>query len=310
MKVSIATACGVLVTTLALGWGTSKPASAGFVEQTLGTPLAYWRLGETSGDVAADSTPDPAIDGTYIDAELGQPSLIPTVPDNTAVRFNGTSSGVNIPDFDRLNLVGDGDPFLEKSVLLWFIADDANTATEQVIYQQGGGSRGLNVYVRDGSVFVGAWNRPDDDSGVTSPWVSGEGDPDGGNLYLSVPITSGQTYQVGLVMSGDATGKAGTLTGYLNGAPFGEKTGVGRLFNHGGDVSIGYKRNGTFFDTGNSSGAGNYFAGVIDEVALYNVSISPGFVSDQYVAAVPEPGSLTLLILGALALAWSVRKRG
>jgi hypothetical protein len=190
---------------------------------------------------------------------------------------------------------------------LWFKADDAATASEQVIYQQGGASRGLNVYVRDGNVFVGGWNVPDDDSGVTTPWANDANDP-AATIFLSTPISSGERYQVALVMSGDAEGKNGTLTGYLNGEMFGQKTGAGQLFAHSGAVSIGYKRSATFFDTGSSSGSGNYFAGVIDEVALYNVAISPGFVADQYVAAIPEPSSLILLALGALGLA-SLRRR-
>ena len=61
----------------------------------------------------------------------------------------------------------------------------------------------------------------------------------GGNIYLSTPIDSNTTYHATLVMDGDEDGKEGFLRGYLNGGLFQEKTGVGRLFNHGDDTAIG-----------------------------------------------------------------------
>ena len=57
-------------------------------------------------------------------------------------------------------------------------------------------------------------------------------------------------------------------------------------------------------DTSNLSG-GNLFVDIIDhdtfELTLHDVQFSPGFTSTDLSIAVPEPGTLSLLVLGALA---------
>jgi hypothetical protein len=213
-----------------LAAGSGKSALAGFVDETMEDVFAYWRLDERPRrSTAADLGPH-RINGTYVDVTLGEPGLIPSESASTAARFDGRSSGVNIPNFEGLNLTLFIDnPFVEKSILLWFNADDVSKADEQTIYEQGGGSRGLNVYVRAGFLYVGAWNNENWDGGVTTPWDQGPGSPTG-SIFLSTPISSGETYQVGLVMAGDPHGKKGTITGYLNGQPFAEQAGVGQLF--------------------------------------------------------------------------------
>jgi hypothetical protein len=58
-------------------------------------PVAYWRLGETSGTTAVDETGN-GHNGTYVgNPNLGQPGAIQGDP-NTAVQFNGTNY-VEIP---------------------------------------------------------------------------------------------------------------------------------------------------------------------------------------------------------------------
>ena len=100
--------------------------------------------------------------------ELEVPGLIATEPESTAARFDGFFSELTLTNMDGYNL---GGPWEEKSVVLWFQADDPDTDTEQVIYDQGGTTRGLNVYVVGGEVVVGAWNRAaGDGGGVDSPW--------------------------------------------------------------------------------------------------------------------------------------------
>jgi hypothetical protein len=59
------------------------------------TLLAYWRLGETSGSTAADTTG--TYNGTYINKPtLGSPGAIVNDP-NASVTFNGTSQRVDLP---------------------------------------------------------------------------------------------------------------------------------------------------------------------------------------------------------------------
>ncbi len=89
------------------------PPSAGYREAVLAdTPVGYWRLGETSGSVAADEKGlNP---GSYKNgALLGQASLLPADSANRSVRFDGTNDYVNIPSSSSLS------PTAKVSVEAW-----------------------------------------------------------------------------------------------------------------------------------------------------------------------------------------------
>jgi hypothetical protein len=75
---------------------TSSPSSSYYSLVTADPALrAYWRLGEASGTVAADTTG--TYNGTYVNKPtLGSPGAIANDP-NTAVTFNGTSQRITLP---------------------------------------------------------------------------------------------------------------------------------------------------------------------------------------------------------------------
>ena len=238
------------------------------------SPVFFWTLDDQDiGDVPENLGSSEVNAEFRGNVEVQQDGLVPDEPNNKSARFDGEDAFVHIPDHMDINVTNG--PWLTRSWSLWFNADDVNTDEVQMLYEEGGTLRGVNLYIRDGELFLGAWNNATDD-GVTAPWISGEDDPPGGNLFLSTPIESGVTYHTALVMDGDEDGKEGVLTGYLNGAVFEEKSGVGRLFNHGANVGIGRKNNDTYYDTGSASGDGDYFAGRVDEVALFHTALTHG----------------------------------
>ena len=59
------------------------------------TPLGYWRLGETSGSTAADSSGN-NYNGSYVSCTQGAPSLINNNGGDLAVSGNGTSSQITV----------------------------------------------------------------------------------------------------------------------------------------------------------------------------------------------------------------------
>jgi Concanavalin A-like lectin/glucanases superfamily/Calcineurin-like phosphoesterase len=66
-------------------------------------PVAYWRLGETSGTAASDASGHGNV-GTYVGgALLGQPGA---VSNDTAVAFDGVDDRVSVPDTTALRLNG------------------------------------------------------------------------------------------------------------------------------------------------------------------------------------------------------------
>ena len=263
--------------------GSTGPALAAYVDEVQADdPAFWWRLDEAPGDDFAVSIGSSFTvgDGQYTDVEQGVTGLIVTDPGNAAAQFDGFVSQLAIPDEDGLNT---GGPWQEKSVVLWFQADDPDTEDPQVIFEQGGTTRGLNVYVHEGNVVVGAWNRgAGDGGGAASPWPTDNAGME--IISVSAPVNAGETYQVAMVMEGVTDGFDGTLTGYLNGQSIGEETGVGDLFAHSDNVGIGYRSSESAFPGENASGGGSYFAGVVDEVALYNTALSADRVLAQYTA--------------------------
>jgi hypothetical protein len=67
-------------------------------------PIAYWRLGETSGTTAVDATGH--VNGTYAGGyTLGQPSALST-DSNPSASFNGSNASVNVADSAAMRLNG------------------------------------------------------------------------------------------------------------------------------------------------------------------------------------------------------------
>ena len=85
----------------------SGTAPSGYRDAVLAdAPLAYWRLGESGGATAADSSGNGRI-GTYVNAPtLGSPGLLPSDAD-TSVTFNGVDEHVSVQDAPVWNLTGD-----------------------------------------------------------------------------------------------------------------------------------------------------------------------------------------------------------
>jgi hypothetical protein len=137
------------------------------------------------------------------------------------------------------------------------VEDKNITSRKQTIYEQGGTVRGLNIYVYGGNLYVGGWNEP-----------NGESDWDPGTWLSTNSIQSNTWHHVALTLNGGNSVTNNAFKGYLDGTQFGSGQGS-KLWNHGGDVSIGRNRD-TKFHSGDYNSA-RYFAGMIDEVRLWNV---------------------------------------
>ncbi|NND01942.1 MAG: LamG domain-containing protein, partial [Acidimicrobiia bacterium] len=225
-------------------------------------PVAYWRFGEASGSAAVDTAG--SLDGIYENApSLSQPGLV--IDSDSAVRFGGATDLVHIPDSPLINQ----GTRTQRTIEVWFQVDDASD--RQVIVEEGGGSRGLNIYVEGGQLFFGGWNLADDLTADT-PW---------GGTFFSAAVSSGVTHHAVLVLDQ----LSATLTGYLDGAEAGAGA-AGTLHGHGADTGIGAMNNSSRFPDGSAGGDGHYFVGVIDEVAFYNSVLSPSDVADHYAAGI------------------------
>ena len=125
------------------------------------------------------------------------------------------------------------------------------------------------MYTHKGRLFAGAWNRTGD-----NVWAR--------DVFAGVPITVGETHHVVLVVN-PANGR---LKLFLDGQRVANKSGVGILETHSGNIGIGARNDSTrFANRARAGGDGNFFDGVIDEVAIYNVKLGLAQVRAHFAAA-------------------------
>lgn len=128
----------------------------------------------------------------------------------------------------------------------------SDVTSRQVIWEQGGGSNGLNLYVGDGKLWVGAWS----DSAPT-PF----------SVFLSVEIEPSAECHAAISFE-----ENGDVIGYLNGVEFARQAVSSYLYRHIGSVAIGAVRFDTRFHDGDISGSGYVFRGLIGEQRHWNVT--------------------------------------
>jgi hypothetical protein len=155
--------------------------------------LAYWRLGEASGTVAADVTGNH--NGTYVSKPaLGSAGAIVNDP-NTAVTFNGTSQRVTLPSLPSAqNFSIEGWTYLTKS-----------TVNNNTLYGDGGTVR-LLARPGTGSFRTAAY------AGVTL----------NGTEYVLQPTSPASNINTWVYWV--VTRQGGTLTLYRNGVQIGQRT--------------------------------------------------------------------------------------
>ena len=231
---------------------------------------------DTHGDADVDRWTDKSGQGNdaYQNAGSAQPAIAAGAMNGlTAIGFDGTGDVLAIRDSADLNT---GAPATGRSLSIAFQAGD-DVAGRQVLYEQGGTVRGLNIYLDDGKLYVNGWNRAEE------AW---------GPLSVSTDVAANNSYVV--TLSFDA--EAGTLTGYLNGASFGEVAGAGTLYAHSGDIGLGGVRQHTYFHDGASSAnSGFNFSGHIGEVAFYDRALTDNeragvesYLADKWLNTLPD----------------------
>jgi hypothetical protein len=207
-------------------------------------PIGYWRLGETSGTTAADSSGNQR-SGTYVNAPtLGAASLLSSDP-NASVRLNGTNQYVEVPNAGVWNLTGD-------------------LTIEALVNVTGGGTYRTIVAKHDANGDVPVYEfRVQQSTGklqFVQKTTGGAFLPVTGNAVLS----TGTTYHVAVTRSGN------TITLYVNGALDRTQTVSGTIATNTRPVRIG-SRDGTKF-----------LAGRIDEVAIYDQALSATRIAAHY----------------------------
>ena len=284
-------------------------------------PFAYYQFGEISGSVALNGVAD-VNQGTYQNGpQLGEERLAAGAASSSVLFDSSQGHGIIIPNHNDINNWSGNPAWSEKTVEFWFkprnlpnselAMEGWDISQRQVIYEQGGATRGINVYLegtqsgdnpQQAELWFNMVNRAE-----ATPWggvlpyndAVGYG-TDRDAIAIHTTVKANEVYHVVLVYAGarEDGDLSGTLTGYINGERFGVVEGANKLFNHTDGIAIGRRNNEVSFhdlivnsvsspELFNSSELFHY-DGWLDEFALYNVALSEAQAKAHYDAGMTE----------------------
>ncbi len=187
---------------------------------------------------------------------IGSPQVVDGL-NGKALQLNGTSDGVHLPDAATINL----STHTNHTVVAVFKCDDVTKTEKQCVYEEGGSTRGLTIYVHEGLVYAAAWNRAD----YTPQWNPG--------TFFSAPISSNQWVAVAAVLRDAGPGQEDNkFEMWMDGNLIDIGPG-GQLQSRSDDNGIGNVQAQTNFHDGTVN-AGYWFGGAIDEVWILNRALS------------------------------------
>jgi hypothetical protein len=285
-----------------------------------GDPVAEWRFDESAGTVLVDSigSSTGTITGSSVYNATGT-ALVNVMPVWTAANptqwGTGTRGGAlrTFSDTDGAVIASAVAPET-RSVTLWFKADTTNptryvsssanggntsgTSVAMPLFESGDSTAGMNIYIYNNRLYVGAWNS------AVAGWSSGTFLFSGANA-----IVAGRWHQVTFTLDPTATLAAGGLRGYLDGVQFG--SGNGATIGGPGGIGIGRVDGTTRFLLGTSgssvvnndtpaSNNNRGFAGYIDEARVYAETLTAADVVTIRDATAPT----------VLEEAWLIRDSG
>lgn len=229
-------------------------------------PDLYYKLDETSGTTAVNyGTAGATLNGVYQGGTGQKAGNLYFSDIANSASFDGINDRITLPNNNLINTDPAGYP--EKTLELFFKAEDVNSG-RQVLYEQGGGSNAISIYIDSGQVRVVAR-----DAG------------DFGPFDVKANIKSGEVYHVALTIDSPNS----LFTGYLNGEVIGTGVVTKPMARHGGASALGRKESSTYFhDGGSGGGSAEHFKGQISDFASYNQVISADKIKARYEASLIE----------------------
>ena len=189
-----------------------------------------------------------------------------------AASFDGQGSYIRIPNTKLINMAAETK---KRSVALWFKADDVTDPKKvQVIFESGGDSRGVSVYLKGNRLLAGGWNTMEEESQWNGTFLTPKG--------KAGEIKPGQWYHVVFTLNGDEKIKPDALKIYLNGKLAG--TGPGsQLWSHQGATAIGaFKGRTRVVEGALKFDLGGHFKGAVDELQIYNIVLTENQITKYY----------------------------
>ncbi|WP_424930541.1 DUF5060 domain-containing protein [Amaricoccus tamworthensis] len=229
----------------------------------------------------------------WFDASKGDASAISDLSGHgndafgTGVHFDADVMGWDFRDAPACELedaVGLNLGIAAEGKTLAFVITPGQTEQQEVLWEQGGGVRGISVTLEDGQLHMTAWNL-DADQGEWGP------------VTVSTDVEPGVRTAVSLLLDPES----GTLTGYRDGVVFGSVDGVGTLFTHGDDIGLGGVQGWARDAAGNllSEDGTGAFSGHVHEIAGFDSCLDgagraelDAYLADKWLSSPVSPFSM------------------
>lgn len=173
------------------------------------------------------------------------------------ISFNGSNQLFMTADHPDINTSD-----IAQRTLVASIKTGDDIQTRQVVYEEGGTVRGLNIYIEAGQLRCGFWNDRNDGDG-TQPFIE-----------VKTPIEAEKKYQIVYLFDyahfQDENSPDGTIECFVNGTSIGQVASTSRLHAHSGDIGLGAMNDGSYFHDGAGSSDNYFFKGHLFEFMLYN----------------------------------------
>ena len=167
--------------------------------------------------------------------------------------FDGENNYINLEPYSFFD-----NEISSRTYSLWFFTSDAEN--RQVIYEEGGKSNGINIYLENNKLYIGAWS---EGNGYSGHW-------------FATNISTDNWHHV--VLNYNSSG----FKAYLNGNEVGSKSPGVNINNHGNDDNIGKVNSETKFHDGDFVGDQYYFKGKIDEFGIWNSNLTEQEIINLY----------------------------
>ena len=245
------------------------------------SPAAYWRLEEVNHTTTPTATDEMGgHNGTYHEGNGREQGAAITESANNAANLDGSNDWVEVATAFA-NTSGE---FASYTVEAWCRPDTIGASRDIVaLTNVSGNQHGVLLELQTSGKIRYLHRSP---SGSGGGW----------NVYSDTVLQAGEWYHVAAVKEGTS------IKLYVNGEL--ENTDTDGAMN---DLDYDFKA--TIGRLSPTNGI-RYFDGLIDEVALYGSALSETTVAEHYaIGTIPEPATLTLLLLGGAGVMARRRRR-
>lgn len=178
------------------------------------------------------------------------------------VQFDEANGFLVVPNHADLNT---NTEYAQKTILMVFHTSE-DVTTHQVIYEQGGGSRGLSLYITEGLLYQCAWNNVSE--GGFSAWSP---------QCVTSPAIKNSIHFAALRF--DQPGNE--MAAFVGFTKVDSITAPGKIFGHSGAIGLGDTKDNSLYHNLDQS-AGHPFKGYLYEYITYNNALSDLDIAGVY----------------------------